>query len=84
MENTIIFYWNYKPFFYRIEDKLKIENILDGYKNSSIECYKLLAYGDDEYLVDDGNNIGLYLFKDYMIEHQFNFIDDIMHASDQL
>ena len=29
-ENTNIFYWDYKPFFYAIEDKLKIKESLKG------------------------------------------------------
>lgn len=83
-ENTNIFYWDYKPFFYAIEDKLKIKDILDKYKNSNTEGYKLLAYGDDGYLDNDGNELGLDLFADYMIEHQFTFIDDIVYDFDPL
>lgn len=76
-ENTNIFYWNYKPFFGDINERLDITGILNDFKESKEEGYKLLANGDDHFVEEDGNRVGYELFEGYEMEYRFNFLDDI-------
>ena len=79
-KNTNIFYWNYKPFFGDINERLDITGILSDFDESKEEGYKLLANGDDQFVETMENKVGGEIFEGYEMEYRFNFLDEIKYS----
>ena len=75
--NITLYYWEYEPFFNRIDDRLHLSDLLSDYDDDIQEGYKLLAYGDDDFKEIRENKVGAELFSDYYMEYRFNFLDNI-------
>lgn len=78
-ENANIFYWNYKPFFGDINERLGITGILSDFEESKEEGYRLLANGDDQFVEIMENKVGEEVFEGYDMEYHFNFIDGMKY-----
>jgi len=78
-KNTNIFYWNYKPFFGDINERLDITGILSDFEESKEEGYRLLVNGDDQFVEIMENKVGEEVFEGYDMEYHFNFIDDMKY-----
>lgn len=75
--NITLYYWEYEPFFNRIDKRLHLLDLLSDYDDNIQEGYKLLAYGDDDFKEIRENKVGAELFSDYYMEYRFNFLDNI-------